>query len=242
MNLEEAIAACTIEGTVVKLPDVELDRPIYVKLQKKLEGIGGKWNRKSKGFLFSKDPSKLLGRVKEGEKINLKKQYQFFETPKEVVELMVNEIEDLMISTMLEPSAGQGALIKPINEHVDVHYCELNPDNVEIIESLNYPKVSHIGDDFMNLDITNKYDLVFANPPFTKGQYCTHIKKMHEHLNDGGRLVSIAPIGFKTASVNPQKGFADWLELVDARVVDIPPKSFKSSGTMIDTCIIVINK
>ena len=73
MTIEQVIEECTIENEVVKLPEIELDRKVYTGVKKKLEGIGGKWNRSAKGFVFPTDPSALLGRVQSGENVNLKK-------------------------------------------------------------------------------------------------------------------------------------------------------------------------
>ena len=34
----------------------QLDRALYVKVNKALEAMGGKWNRKAGGHIFSEDP------------------------------------------------------------------------------------------------------------------------------------------------------------------------------------------
>ena len=40
---EQVLQNCTVEGTVVKLPNVQLDRKLYQEVAKALELIGGKW-------------------------------------------------------------------------------------------------------------------------------------------------------------------------------------------------------
>ena len=92
MEIEEILKQCTIDDKVVRLPDIQLDRKTYCDVAKRLELIGGKWNRKFKGFLFENDPTELLADVQNGEKRNLKKEFQFFETPAELAEKLVSYI------------------------------------------------------------------------------------------------------------------------------------------------------
>ena len=79
---EQVLQNCTVEGTVVKLPNVQLDRKLYQEVAKALELIGGKWKGgKVFGFVFATDPTDLLHQIANGEKGNLKKEFQFFATP-----------------------------------------------------------------------------------------------------------------------------------------------------------------
>ncbi len=43
MSKEEVLQQCTIEGNIVKLPSITLDRKNYLEVKKSLELIGGKW-------------------------------------------------------------------------------------------------------------------------------------------------------------------------------------------------------
>ena len=57
MSKEEVLQNCVVEGQVVKLPSVELDRKEYLAVKKSLELIGGKWKGgKISGFVFQTDP------------------------------------------------------------------------------------------------------------------------------------------------------------------------------------------
>ena len=240
MTVDQVIQECRIDDGIVFLPEVQLDRKTYQGVAKKLQGIGGKWNRKSKGFVFSSDPSELLGRVKEGENINLKKQFQFFETPGNVQLIMQDYISSPNLEA-LEPSAGKGALIGRLPKKYNVTYCELNPECVKSIEEQDFPDTEFAAFDFMDYSTDNKFGLVFANPPFTKGQYCDHIIKMFDHLVSGGRIVTVAPIGFTFAKNGKQKKFKEWLETKEHIIIDLPENAFKSSGTMVKTCVIIID-
>lgn len=57
-----------VEGNVIKLPPVQLERNIYLEVKKSLESIGGKWKSgKVQGFVFEQDPTELLARIARGE-------------------------------------------------------------------------------------------------------------------------------------------------------------------------------
>ena len=49
---EEVLQNCTVEGTVIKLPNTQLDRKLYQEVAKSLELIGGKWKG---GKVFAKN-------------------------------------------------------------------------------------------------------------------------------------------------------------------------------------------
>ena len=71
MDKMTALKACTVENNVVKLPDVQLDRKVYLEVKKALELIGGKWKGgKVFGFVFSSDPTELLEQITNGENRN----------------------------------------------------------------------------------------------------------------------------------------------------------------------------
>ena len=88
---EEVLHNCTVEGTTVKLPNVQLDRKLYQEVAKALELIGGKWKGgKVSGFVFATDPTDLLDQIANGEKRNLKKEFQFFATPEKLADELID--------------------------------------------------------------------------------------------------------------------------------------------------------
>ena len=60
-NILSILGECCVEGNTLFLPDRQLDRPTYQAVNKVLVNIGGKWNRKAKGHVFTDgDPAELL--------------------------------------------------------------------------------------------------------------------------------------------------------------------------------------
>lgn len=240
---EEVLQNCTVEGTVIKLPNTQLDRKLYQEVAKSLELIGGKWKGgKVFGFVFLTDPTDLLEEIANGEKRNLKKEFQFFATPDKLADELVYLADLKQHDTILEPSAGQGSIIKAIN-----NVCDVVPDCFELMDVnkviLKKSEFSFnlIGDDFFN-NKGKTYSKIIANPPFTKNQDIDHLKEMYECLSRGGRLVCITSESWVNGSQKKQVDFKEWLEKVEAEILDIEKGSFKESGTMVGGKIVIINK
>lgn len=247
---QAVLQQCTVHGNVVKLPEGQLDRKLYADVKKALELIGGKWKGgKTYGFVFQADPTELLEQIASGEKRNLKKEYQFFATPPELAAHMVEiaelgETDGKGYGDILEPSAGQGAIVKAIHEATDgavIVYCyELMDINRSILEKI--PAVKLIGDDFMKAASVVQYDRIIANPPFTKNQDIDHIRLMYNLLKPGGVMVTLASPSWTFGSQKKHVKFKQWLVDVDAYLEDIPEDTFKESGTSIRTVLIKIKK
>lgn len=234
---------CTVEGNVIKLPPEQLDRKLYQEVAKSLELIGGKWKgNKVMGFVFNQDPTELLKQIANGEKRNLKKEFQFFATPEKLAREMVFLADLKNHDSILEPSAGQGAIIKEINE-----VCNVLPDCYELMEvnrsilQKSDLQFRLIGEDFLNHSV-GFYTKIIANPPFSKNQDIVHIRKMYDVCAKGGRIVTIASKHWQISSNKVETEFRNWLESIVAEITDIPAGEFKESGTNISACLITIDK
>lgn len=253
------LAKCTVEGNVVKLPGEQLERKLYQEVAKALELIGGKWKGgKIMGFVFPTDPTDLLSQIAGGEKRNIKKEFQFFATPSKVADQLVSHAQISEGHSVLEPSAGQGAIIEAVfrafprdmknqddTPSVTIDFYELMPLNVEILgkkckEWEN--RISNMGLDFLEANNRFLYDRVVANPPFTKNQDIDHVMKMYDLTRPGGRIVSIMSTSWQNGSQKKQIAFKTWLQDIGASIYGLESGAFKESGTMIPTVIVVIDK
>ena len=243
MTKEQVLQDCTVEGNVVKLPNIQLDRKDYQEVAKALELIGGKWKGgKIMGFVFVTDPTELLAQIANGEKRNLKKEFQFFATPEKLADELVYLADLKQHDTILEPSAGQGAIIKAINKVVDVvpDCFELMDVNTLILKKSGL-SFNLIGEDFLKNE-GKTYSKIIANPPFTKNQDIDHLKEMYNCLSRGGKLVCITSESWVNGSQKKQVDFKNWLEKEKAEIIDIEKGSFKESGTAVGGKIIVLEK
>lgn len=124
---------------------------------------------------------------------------QYYPTPKNLVDKMLEGIDLRGIKSILEPSAGSGNIVDRVvelkNSMYDSYYSQKNykadVDTVEIDKNLqhilkgkNY-RVVH--DNFLSYNTFKKYDLIIANPPFLDGH--KHLLKMLEMQKSGGRII-----------------------------------------------------
>lgn len=234
---------CAIIDNMIKLPDARLDREVYEEVKNALELIGGKWNTRSQGFVFKKDPTELLKKVVSGEKVNLKKEFQFFATPENVANRLVELANIKDGNKVLEPSAGQGAIIKAINKvhpKMVVDCYEFMDINREFLKEI--PTVNLLGEDFLKRQDNPEYDRIIANPPFAKNADITHFIKMWESLRVNGTLVCMTSMHWQHSSNKKEKAFQTFLDKIGAEVHTVDAGAFKESGTTIATLIIVAHK
>lgn len=251
MDKQTILQGCTVDGTVVKLPPGALDRTLYMEVAKALGHIGGgKWNRKVEGFIFPVDPTDLLAQIAGGEKRNLKKEFQFFETPAELADKIISYAEINDGDLVCEPSVGRGALIKALWRAGKTNLIwafEIDPISRQIFEKECESDHIVLRKNFLMCTSTsgrhrNSFDRVIANPPFTKNQDIDHIRKMYEVCAPGGRIVTMSSMSWYSGSQKKQVEFKQWLNGLDSDVEEIPAGTFKESGTTIASLLITINK
>jgi len=249
MTKQEILQQCTVEGMTVKLPLGQLDRKLYLEVSNALELIGGRWKGgRIMGFVFPQDPTELLSQIANGEKRNLKKEYQFFPTPDHIADRLValaNIPKGISEAKILEPSAGQGAIVKAIHRHlgmVDVYAFELMDVNRTFLKQIPKVKLSK-ENDFLNYETDRaKFDYIIANPPFSGNQDISHINHMYNLLKPNGRLVTIASTHWTESTNKKETEFRQWLDDKNASITYLASGEFKESGTGIPTTIIVLDK
>lgn len=246
MKALEIIRQGTLNGKLFSLPEGQLERKLYQDVSKLLGGIGAKWSTKHKAFVFDvSEPEGLLEDLKGGTKRNLKQEFQFFETPQDIADYMVNELLLSNGQTVWEPSAGRGALIDAVlryGRQVGIFAHELMPDNEKILRKKYTANFYFLGNDCLKHSEQIKFDRIIANPPFSKNQDIDHIRKMYASLAEGGRIVTVASTHWQFSSNKKETAFRDWLEDIEAVTMDLGHGRFKSSGTMVNSCLIIIDK
>lgn len=240
-NINEILLNSKIVDNKLYLPDIQLARNDYLKLSKELTSLGGKWKGGKVGaFVFDFDPTLIVDKIINN-KNNIKKSTQFFPTPNKIVKKMIDGVDIRKSDLLLEPSAGQGAIIDELLKlNTNISYCEFEEINQSILKE-KYPSLTFLNNDF--LEVKNmKFDKIFANPPFSKSQDITHIKHMFELLNDNGLIVSICGTAWKHNTDKKSKDFKQWLETKKYSIEDIAAGEFSESGTQVSTCLIKIYK
>ena len=77
-TVRDILAECKVEGNVLYLPGIQLERSVYLEVNKVLEALGGKWNRKIKGHEFDSYPEAVIEEiVLTGEYTDGKKNFSY---------------------------------------------------------------------------------------------------------------------------------------------------------------------
>lgn len=226
------------------LPPGNLDRRLYVEVNKVLEALGGKWNKKAKAHLFDRDAEEALDEViLTGEFRREKQDFGVFYTPECVADLAALRLRiDRAGIRILEPSAGRGALVEAAEKVAAARGFSPEIDCIDILEHhaalLREWGYEARQGDFLEQVPEPIYDRVIMNPPFAKAADARHVLRAIEWLRPGGRLVAImsAAITFRDHRLYNE------LRSLLSRITLLPEDAFKESGTGVRTVLVAYDK
>lgn len=223
--------------TVGNMP--KMDRELYERVAKALTALGGKWVR-NKGHVFPTDPRGQIEGFLEGGTITVARD-GFFRTPAQVVERML-ELVPLRDGWILEPEAGDGALLDALRAHrpkLKAIAVEINPERFGILKVKGYDAYC---DDFLIWKPTMhpgvKILQVYMNPPFEQEQDIDHVRRAWDWLEPGGSLVSVMSEGAFFHETRHALEFRTWLACQFGRSIKLPPDSFDESGAHVKTRLV----
>lgn len=167
----------------------------------------------------------------------------YYATPEPVGFKMVEWLKSKDNDSVLEPSAGHGAIARFFNPNITATAVE---PSYELATRLKLNTTAEVKQHtFEDLHIVNKYDGIVMNPPFGVGGKTAieHVEKAFKHLRTNGRMIAIIPNGGAT-----QKRFDAFMESKDAKdafvraTYVLPGVAFKNAGTNISTKVVIIDK
>ncbi|WP_327259998.1 methyltransferase [Streptomyces sp. NBC_01240] len=230
-------------GNRLVLAGPRMDARLYQKVDEILEAVGGRWTRSAGAHLFPMDAAEALAPVlASGEVVTLREkltQAQYFPTPPPVVERLI-ELADLKPGmTVLEPSAGSGAIATAAAARgVTVDCVERDPGYAAVLKDAGVARQVQVAD-FLTVPAAPQYDRVVMNPPFTRGTDMAHVEHALRFLNLDGLLVAV----MSWAATYHSAKTAPFRALVEARggkVEAVAHRAFAESGTDVDTVIVAI--
>lgn len=235
------LSASRTEDNKLFITGGQLDRSLYARLDKTLKAAGGKWNTKAKAHLFNGSAADAIENIIITGEVTVLQDFGYFPTPPAVVEQLL-ELADLQAGmAALEPSAGRGAIASQLDAAgLEVDCVELIQENANhLIETGNYRSVKVA--DFMSVEPAQQYDRVVMNPPFDKKRSdIHHVLHALKFLKPGGLLVSVMPSGVMFRDDSLTRDLRGVIESRGGQIISLPESSFKSSGTMVNTVIVVI--
>jgi hypothetical protein len=229
----ETLRSIAIDENLARIT-AQLDRNQYVKTNKILELLGGKWDKKKKAHIFEENCAEIISdAIVTGEVFDAKKAFQLFETPVELAERMVNSLYGTKLS-ILEPSVGKGRIAKAAYKAGHSVFALDIQDFAS--ESFSYCNEFHQAD-FLNF-VPCEFGAVLMNPPFSKSQDIKHILHAWKFLPSGGELRAIASIGFTFRQDDLATKFRTFLYDINAYIEELPIETFKESGANVKSVLI----
>lgn len=162
---------------------------------------------------------------------------QLFPTPLELARDMVTAAEIEPGQDILEPSAGTGRIVRAVQEKLGADAgalvaVEIKPNLAETVLRGGLRVPTHCADFLECNGELGLFDRILMNPPFVNGADIKHIEHARKFLKPGGRLVAICANG-------PRQ--RERLQPIATEWRDLPPGTFKESGTMVNAALIVID-
>lgn len=241
------LSRATVEGNAVRLPDEQLDRPLYEAVDKVLKALGGKWNRSARGHVFAAGIGDQLGEaLAAGHAVDLKKTHEQFFTPAALAAEMVALAEIQPGMTVLEPSAGGGGLIEAVaqaHSTAIIYAIELDEGLCAALRTKWGGRAVVDQGDFLSLPATLRpIDRVLMNPPFSNGQDVEHVRHAFGMLSPGGKLVAIMSPHPFFAKDRRSAEFRQWLQHHQGGFRALPAGTFSESGTNVGTYLVSVTK
>jgi len=243
------LRASTVTANTLTLPG-QLDRPAYVAVMKVIEAAGGKWDKRAKCHTFTTDPRETFkealgnGKIADRSEKAVRTEKQAFYTPAAVADIMIEHACIQPGHKVLEPSAGNGALIRAIPKHLThVEVVAIESDEKgcwgALTDSDLALRVRAIFADFLTSDPSQeKFDRVLMNPPFTKGQDVDHVTHARKFLKPDGWLLAIMSPSFEHHSGKKFEVFRQLMAERGEVLERFSNGEFKESGTAINTVLV----
>ena len=223
----------------------------------KTEGTGGRaqdYARSQEMNAFDKAKSYYFAQQKKTSSSKSREGNDYYATPEPLGAKMVEWADSKANESMLEPSAGHGAIAR---------WMPANTNNTVVEPSYNLmpklvratPSAKAINGTFEELSLVNKFNGIVMNPPFGTGGKTAieHLAKAFRHLSAGGRIVAIIPNGPAT-----QKRFDNWfygdengktkterdgvINGVLRATINLPAVTFERAGTKVGTKVVIIDR
>lgn len=243
-DVVEVLAAMTWaeNGLIGFISQPSLERKLYERTNKALQALGGRWDKRAKGHVFSADPRPGLLELIGSGAISVDRD-GFFETPSPLARQLVELAGIRYGSFVLEPSAGLGRIAKQVVlAGAEVTCIELNPVRASSLLGAGFPRV--ICCDFLSVlpdQLGGLFDAVIMNPPFEQLQDIDHVLHALTFVKQGGKLVAIMSESGWFRETSRAQAFRQMLIDRDAYAEKLPDGSFKASGSNVRTRLIIVH-
>lgn len=224
----------------------------------KTEGTGGVQRDRQQQLNitpFERAKSYYYANQKKTSKNKAREGIDYYPTPEPIGYKMVEFADIKSGDSVLEPSAGHGAIARFFPEDTKNVAIEPSSELANTIR-LRFNKNGRVIEStFENYDVHNKFNEIVMNPPYGTAAKTAmeHLEKAFNHLRDGGRIVALLPAGNSMG-----KRLDKWLNgvpnaktkaeregekrAVIMKKIELPSVTFERAGTKVVTDIYIIDK
>lgn len=234
---------------------VMVDRKLYEEVDRVLQSLGGKWDRRAKGHVFPEgaDVAGLVeGVIATGDFSCRKTADQllgFFQTPATLATELAAEVAARVgpDDAVLEPSAGEGRLAIALTlagVGFDQIVCiEIDQARAEKLRGLGF---FAYGWNFLEMakPTAHGYRAILMNPPFNRGADVHHVARALDWLEastafrGGGCLRAIMGAGITFRQDRATRNLRARLEALGATITHLPDGTFAPEGTNVRAVVV----
>lgn len=265
-EVRDVLSRATIESRALILNDPEIERTLYLRVDKVLKALGGKWNGRERCHQFPEGALNQLKAALDGSApiVDQKKTLEQFFTPPELATRMAQMAGIGPGCHVLEPSAGSGRLVNAAFDEGAEFVTAVETDRVLLhrLDRIIRHRGGVFGADFTEWSPAARLliDVALMNPPFSNNQDIRHVRRAFEFVRPGGRLVAIMSPHFTFAADRASIDFRAWLgtpggipkcgigyangggPIESLQIEFLPAGTFKESGTDIAAVLVYIEK
>ncbi len=239
-NVLAVLSSLSFDGPRVSIGR-PLDRQQYVAVDKVLKACGGKWTKSVKAHVFGEDAEPIIDAVILAGEVRTARDDGYFPTPVSVAADLVRWIGVGSDSNVLEPSAGDGRIVREILKlGACVTAVELDVARHALLGRISlepgaFPRFTLApAGDFDAFENPYLFTHVAMNPPFLKGAvHLNHVERAFSMLEPGGVLGTILPSGIVFREDRRHERFRLWVNELGGTIEDLPDGTFKESGTSV---------
>jgi len=255
-RVRDLLNTAEIDGMHVRIP-TRLDRGDYVAVDQALQAIGGKWNRKARAHVFTVDPGPAVAGLLAGGAVPAPTRTAegYVRTPEPIADMVCRYPYANLAGgggvRVLEPSAGDGAMVRAIlGVCPDAQVVAVEPNTARAAGLGDDPRVTVCGGTFEEYAAGAAgdgvlFDAAIMNPPFSvpgnRTIWVDHVWLAWSLLKPGGRLVAIVPGGYAFRTDRKHKGVRELIE-AHGGADELPAGAFKASGTDIRAMVVWADK
>lgn len=253
----DALRNAVADHNSISLPIIT-DRKVYVQVDRALSRIagGGRWDSRSRAHVYNQDPRPALQELTGSAVIprplaSRDKELSYWATPTDLAKLLVDGLGLSDGARVLEPSAGDGQLVRAVREaYPRVHITAVEPDaGRRTALSVNRFTGLHVWSTTFEKFVAQPvalFDAVVMNPPFTlpgrRYAWAEHLTMAWDLLLPGGQLRAIVPASLGFGRQRPIASARALIGAAGGTFRPAPEGAFQVSGTGVHTLIVEATK